>query len=115
MDLWFSLSRESDNELYYRRFYFTLDEEDFYSYSTVAIGRLIVAARSTDSAREAEYVAISTASRETIWLKELGKGLSLNMDWPVVIHGVNKTSSKIVQKGRGTKSSEHIAIYLDFL
>lgn len=62
------------------------------------------------SSAEAEYIALSAAVRESIWLKELGKVLGVYKSGPMLILGDNTTAIGMTKESKITDASKHIAI-----
>jgi hypothetical protein len=62
------------------------------------------------SSTEAEYVALSEAAREAIWLKNLLNEMGLSQNTPVVIKGDNDGSVAMAKNPQFHKRSKHIAI-----
>lgn len=67
------------------------------------------------STSEVEYVALSTAAREVIYLKHVAGNIGLLASWVIRINGDNQTALEMAQEARLTKASNHISIYYHFI
>lgn len=63
---------------------------------------------------EAEYVAISTAAMQLIWLKSLAMCVGLVTSGVVCLSGDNQTDLRMAEEAKLTEASKDIAIYYYF-
>ena len=66
------------------------------------------------SSTEAEYVGLSEATKEAIWLKELINELGIEQN-QVVIHGDNLSSMQIVKDRTNHNRTKHIDVRFHFI
>ena len=64
---------------------------------------------------EAEYMALSMATKELIWIYMLLKTMGINVSKPCVIYEDNRATIKIAQNATAMKRSKHIDIRHHFL
>jgi hypothetical protein len=62
----------------------------------------------TLSSMEAEYVALSEACQEVVWLRELFEELGIPQESPTIIHEDNQSCIKFVANEKMSKRSKHI-------
>jgi hypothetical protein len=66
------------------------------------------------SSTEAEYMAMSSAAREAIWLRSLLGALGFAQDGPTVIHGDNQGCISLARHPTSHQRTKHIAIHYHF-
>ena len=99
------------------------DVKDFRSTSGYCfeIGGTIVSWRSKKqscvalSAAEAEYMALSSAAQEAVWLRELCKDLNSELTNPTVIFENNQAAIKMAKNPQYHGRSKHISIKYHFI
>ena len=99
------------------------DIEDFKSTSGYCfeIGGTIVSWRSKKqscvalSTAEAEYMALSNAAQEAVWLKELHKDLNVKTTGPMIIFEDNQAAIKMAKNPQYHGRSKHISIKYHFI
>ena len=62
------------------------------------------------SSTEAEYMSISSAAKESVYLLSLCKSLGLDLGGPVLLHGDNQGAIKLAQNPITHSRSKHIDI-----
>ena len=62
------------------------------------------------SSTEAEYMSISLASKECVYIFSLVKSLGIDLDGPILLHGDNHGAIKLVQNPITQSRSKHIDI-----
>lgn len=62
------------------------------------------------STNEAEYLELSSAATEVIWLKRLVKSVGLVSNGVVFLNGDNQTDPQMVKEAKLTKASKNTAI-----
>lgn len=67
------------------------------------------------SSTEAEYVSLSQASCEAIWLRNLLTEFGVNLDVPLVIHEDNQSCIHIAEEPRDQKRMKHLDIRYNFI
>lgn len=67
------------------------------------------------SSTEAEYVSLSHAVCEAIWLRNLILELGIKLDQPVVLHEDNQSCICIAQEPRDHKRMKHVDIRYNFI
>lgn len=67
------------------------------------------------STAEAEYIALSQAAQEAVWLRSLNVGLKLEMTAPTIIYEDNQSAICIARNPQGHGRSKHIDIKYHFI
>lgn len=67
------------------------------------------------SSTEAEYVALTEATQELLWLKDLCKEFSIKIQYPVQIKADNQSAIKIVSNQKFSNSTKHIETKYHFI
>ena len=67
------------------------------------------------SSTEAEYIALSHAGRELLWLRQLLRDLDIPVDEPTTVYEDNQSSIKLVESERSTRRTKHIDVFHHFM
>ena len=67
------------------------------------------------SSTEAEYVALSEATQELIWLQRLSQDFSINIQYPVQILADNQSAIKMIDNHKFSNSTKHIETRYHFI
>jgi hypothetical protein len=67
------------------------------------------------SSTEAEYMALSTAAQEAIWLKGILKSLSIGTNKPIKLFGDNQGSLKLAKNPQNHSRTKHIDVRHHFI
>lgn len=67
------------------------------------------------SSTEAEYVALSEACQELIWLQRLSQDFSINIQYPVQILADNQSAIKMIDSQKFSNSTKHIETRYHFI
>ena len=84
------------------------DNGVFYARSVI---QLLVALSST----EAEYIALSEATTEVIWFRQLFSDLGFPIDGPIVIQQDNKSTIAIAEGNGNHQRTKHINVKYYFV
>ena len=67
------------------------------------------------SSTEAEYIALSEATQELIWLQRLSEDFSINIQYPVQILADNQSAIKMIDNSKFSNSTKHIETRYHFI
>lgn len=67
------------------------------------------------SSTEAEYIAMSEATKEAIWIRELMKCFDLNVDKPTEIFVDNQSCMKMAENEKFSNRTKHIDVKFHFI
>ena len=67
------------------------------------------------STAEAEYVALSMATQEAIWLRRLLEDIGVSLEGPTVIHEDNQGATAMARNPVGPARTKHIDICYHFV
>ena len=67
------------------------------------------------STAEAEYIALSAATQETLWMRQLLTNLSVNVEKPITIYEDNQSAIAMSKNPQFQGRSKHIDIKYHFV